>query len=200
MTQQTRRTVLKTTGLVLCSALFGELALAQDAAQDTATETRLAPPPIAPGESRASRVEWYLKNGVSSPGRAILASYGDIYGLPAAVALRIVGGLSGGIGHTGEACGTVLAGVMLLSLKHESANPADKATHAKMVALGKQFKEDWLAKYKSVSCRTLIQCDISTPELYADAAKNNAKAFDVCYAGGKYVVELLENKYDILNR
>ena len=162
------------------------------------TTLSLLPPPVAPGVSRVSQVEWYGQQHIS-PGRSLLAVYGDIYGVSPEVALRIMGGLSGGLGHTGETCGTVIAAIMLLSLKHESSDINDRDAHTRMVALAKQFTDDFRAKYNTVVCRELIQCDISTPELYA-AARENPHAFDQCFQGGKAVAELLETKYDILNR
>jgi len=156
------------------------------------------PPPVAPGASRVPQVEWYSQQHIS-PGRILLTVYGNIYGVPPETALRLMGGLSGGIGHTGEVCGTVTAAVMLLSLKHESADIFDRDAHTRMVALAKQFTDEFKAKYGTVVCRELIKCDISTPELYA-ISREKEGTFDGCFKGAKAIAELLETKYDILNR
>ena len=198
----TRRKVLKVTGLTLCSALLGGVvkSVPSEEAAVTLPNPNFEPPPVALGESRAAQVEWYMRNGLSG-GRAVLAVYGDVFNFPREVALKITGGFSGGIGHMGEVCGMVIAAAMLLGLKHESANIADKESHKKTIELTKQFSRDFQERYRSVRCRELLQVDLeqlNTPKRYAKAHEDGT--FDVCFQGANTIADLLENKYDIFNR
>ena len=202
MNHFTRRNALKATGLALCSAMLGGAA-GNAMGEETATPPgpNLRPPPVAPEESRAAQVKWYQQFGVS-PGRRLLAVYGNIYGVSPEIAFKISGGLSGGLGHTGEACCTLTAAIMLLGLKHESENvgrQSDKDAHKKTIALAKQFTDDFREKHGAVTCRELLQHDISTPELYALVSKVEG-LWDICYKSLDTIIDLLENKYDILNR
>lgn len=200
MSLPTRRKVLKTTGLTLCSAVLGgmtgNVANAETAAP--LPNSKLEPPPVAPGESRASQVEWYMRNGACGS-QAFVAAYGDLFGISQETALKIACGFSGGIGLTGEVCGMVTGAVMLLGLKNGPANVGRKKSYEKTVELAKQFSKDFRTQHKTVVCRELIQCDISTPEQYAKAHENT-KTWEICFQGAKTIVDLLENKYDIFNR
>ena len=197
-----RRKVLKTTGLTLCSAFLGGIAGSVTSAETTAllSDSNLEPPPVAPEESRASQVEWYMRRGLSG-GRAILAVYGDIFGVPRDIAVKISGGFSGGIGHTGEVCSTIIGAVMLLGLKYESAHIADKESHKKTIERTKEFLEDFRARHQTALCRELLPVDLyditSTPERYAKAHEDGV--FDICFRSAKTIVNILENKYNILN-
>jgi Putative redox-active protein (C_GCAxxG_C_C). len=198
----TRRNMLEMTGLTLCSALLGGTAgsVAGEEAGATSPDFNLEPPAVASGESRAAQVEWYMRNGLSG-GRAVLAVYADVFHFPREVALKITGGFSGGIGHMGEVCGMVIAGAMLLGLKHESANITEKESHKKTIELTRQFSRDFQEQYQSVRCRELLQVDLeqlNTPERYAKAHEDGT--FDVCFQGANTIADLLENKYDIFDR
>ena len=199
MDHPTRRTILKTTGLTLCSAFLGGTT-GQVSGEDAIapSDPNLEPPPIAPGESRASRVEWY-KQRRATGSQALIATYGDLFGISQETAVKIATGFSGGIGLTGETCGMVTAATMLLGLRYGPGTVDRDETYHNTVELAKRFSLDFRAKHKTVVCRELIQYDISTPELYAKAHEVEG-IWDICAQGLKTIVDLLENKYDILNR
>ena len=173
-------------GLTLCpaAALLGGMA-GLASGQETASSEQ---PPVEPGASRASQA-----------GTGLFPNYADIYGIAPEVAKKIMSGLYGGIGHLGGTCSTVTGAVILLGLRHSTVGvDNDEVAYPKMVALAKQFAEDFKERYKSILCRERTQCDISTPELYA-LAKQTPEIFTDCYEGAKVIAELLETKYDILN-
>ena len=199
MNQPTRRTALRAAGLTLCSAFFGGIA-GQALGKEIAgppLDSDIEPPPIAPGESRVSRYYWY-KNRRATGSQALIATYGDMYGITREQAMRMACGFSGGIGLTGEVCGLVNASIILIGLKYGPSKVGRDETYNNMVELAKQFSLDFRDKHKTVLCRELIQFDISTPEQYAKA-KETEGIWNPCIEATKTVLDLLENKYDILN-
>jgi len=199
LNHSTRRNVLKATGLTFCSVFFG--GMTGNAFSEEATPSLnpdLEPPTVAPGESRAALVEWYKQNRAIGS-QALIAAYGDLFGISRETAMKIACGFSGGIGLTGEVCGMVTAAIMLLGLKYGPANFGRGETYNNTVELAKQFSKDFRERHKTVVCRELIQYDISTPEQYAKAHEVEG-IWDICKQGTKTIIDLLENKYDILNR
>ena len=196
----TRRNVLTTAGFTLCSALIGGMAGSVIGVETTTplSNPNLEPPPVAPGESRASQVDWYMRNGACG-GQAFVATYADAVGFPRETAMKIACGFSGGIGLTGEVCSMITGAVMLLGLKNGPANISQKESYEKTVELAKQFSKDFREHHQTVICRELIQFDISTPEQYAKAHEIEG-IWHICFQGAKTIADLLENKYDILNR
>ncbi len=95
--------------------------------------------------------------------QAVLAVYGQPLGLSRDLAMRIAAGLAGGM-RLGETCGAVAGAVLVLGLRHASADcdtPAGrKAAYDRVVEFADRFK----ARNGSVVCRELLGCDISTPE------------------------------------
>jgi len=161
----------------------------------------LEPPPVVPGESRAVQVDWYLRNGASGT-QGFVAVYADIFGLSRETAMKIATGFSGGIAHSGESCSMIIGAVMLISLKHGSAHVSETSKKKATVEITKQFLKDFRERHKSIVCRELLQADIlditSSPERYAQAHEDGT--FDECFRSAQTIVDLLENKYDILNR
>ena len=149
------------------------------------------------GETRISQVAWYFRNGTCGA-QAIVATYGDQFGIPQEMALRFGCGFSGGIGLTGEVCGMVAGAVILLGMKHGPKTVRQRDEYESTVELAKQFVKDFNAKHGSVACRDIIQCDISTPEAYAKAHEDDT--FQVCGRCLQTVVDILENKYEILEK
>ena len=201
MNHLTRRNVLQTTGFTLCSALFGGMsgnAMGKEPATPS-PDSNLERPAVAPGESRAALVNWYKRQQGATGSQTLLAAYGDLFGISEEMAMKVASGFSGGLGHTGEVCGMVTAAIMLLGLKN-GPNTAERGENYKRsVELADQFSKDYRARHQSVVCRELIQFDISTPELYARAHEIEG-IWDVCREGLKTIVDLLENKYGILDR
>ena len=95
--------------------------------------------------------------------QAILSVYGQPLGLSRDLAMRIAAGFVGGM-RLGEACGAVTGALMVLGLRHASADcdtPAGrKAAYDRVVEFADRFK----VLNGSVVCRELLGCDISTAE------------------------------------
>ena len=144
-------------------------------------------------QSRVPQVLDLFTNGYNCC-QSLLAIFGDIHGLDRETALKLASGMGGGLGHTGEVCGFVSAACLLLGLKHGTNDPAAKLKVAPIcLELCDQFK----AKYGSVNCKEIIKRDIRTMEATIKAKEEGV--FQICGECGRFVAELLETKYDILN-
>lgn len=189
----TRRAALGTAGLAVCAACFVNK---QSTAETNKDSTVVQPPPVEKGKSRESQVAWYFANGTCGS-QAILATYGDLFGISRETGLKMGCGFSGGLGLTGHACSFVVGAVVLLGLKNGPENVAQKKDYEYTVELAKQFVRDFQQKHKTIVCRELIQYDISTAEAYAKA--HDLDVFHNCVQQYlKTTVDLLENKYDVL--
>ena len=127
--------------------------------------------------------------------QSMLATYSKLYGLDRETALKLGSGMGGGLGHTGEVCGFVSAGCLLLGLKHGTDDPTAKL---KVNPIVLEFCDTIVAKYASVNCKDIIHRDIRTMEATIKA-KEEGVFKDICFPCGQFVAELLETKYDILN-
>lgn len=126
--------------------------------------------------------------------QSVVAAYCDLYGLERKTALKLASGMGGGVGHGGELCGFVSAACLVLGLKYGSDAPESKL---KVNPICLEFCNTFKEKFGSVNCRDIIKHDIRTTEATLQAKADGA--FEICGECGKFAVELLENKFDILN-
>jgi C_GCAxxG_C_C family probable redox protein len=96
--------------------------------------------------------------------QALLAAYGDYFGLDREVALRIAAGFGGGMGRMAKTCGAVTGAFMLIGLKHGGIAAEDRQAKAKTHEVVREFARRFLESHGFLSCRELLGCDISTPE------------------------------------
>ena len=105
--------------------------------------------------------------------QAICSVYGARFGLEDSVAKMISCGFGAGIGRTAGMCGAVAGAVMVLGLKYgmaDSANLEEKQlTYEKVQEFISCFEE----KHGSTRCPDLLGCDISTPEGFEKAVKED---------------------------
>lgn len=77
--------------------------------------------------------------------------------------------MGGGVGRTGDTCGTVTGALMVIGLKHGSADPDDHDAKMKTYELARAFIQRFKELNKSIACRELIGFDIGTrDELTSD--------------------------------
>lgn len=95
--------------------------------------------------------------------QAILAVYGPPFGLHRGCAMRLAAGFSGGM-RMGETCGAVTGAIMVLGLRYASpdctTSKGREMVYAAVIDLVSRFER----RNRSVVCRELLGCDISTPE------------------------------------
>lgn len=95
--------------------------------------------------------------------QSVFSTYAPDLGVDRDTAIKIAGAFGGGVGRTGEICGAVSGALMALGLKHASTLPGEQEKE-KIYVLVKEFLHRFKTRNRSVICRELLQCDISTPE------------------------------------
>jgi len=103
--------------------------------------------------------------------QAILSVYGEALGLPRETALKLAAGFGGGMG-VADTCGAVTGAIMVIGLKHGSAEAADSASSSRTQQAVAEFMRRFKARNGSLVCKELLQCDIGTPEGAARAQRD----------------------------
>jgi len=109
----------------------------------------------------AKAVDLYRKGCACS--QAILAVYGEAFGLDRALAVKIASGFAGGM-RMGETCGAVTGAFMVLGLRHCGADCETSPGRSEVYAAVTEFASRFERRNGSVMCRDLLGCDIGTPE------------------------------------
>lgn len=95
--------------------------------------------------------------------QALLATYGEQFGLNREIALKVSGVFGAGMGM-GETCGAVAGAFMLIGTKYGKTKVEDQQTEAKAYSLLQDFVGKFKSRNKSIVCKELLDCDVSTPE------------------------------------
>ena len=93
--------------------------------------------------------------------QSVLVAFAAQLGLDESRALKLASPFGGGVSRRGEVCGAVTGALMVLGLAQGSDTPAGKE---KAYLLGQDFLQRFETRHGTILCRTLIQCDLSTPE------------------------------------
>jgi C_GCAxxG_C_C family probable redox protein len=109
------------------------------------------------------RAKSYRENGFNCA-QATFASCSRAFGVDPELALKVSGLFGAGISKTGETCGAVSGGLMALGLKYAMVNPDELQAKAKSYQIGKEFIAKFKERNQYITCKELLNCDISTPE------------------------------------
>lgn len=123
--------------------------------------------------------------------QSVLAAWCGRFGLEEETALKMAGGLGGGIGRTGGICGALTGAILVLGLRYGTADPKDKNTKYDLYRKTQTLMEQFKANADSLYCRQLLGFDLSTPE--GLAASKRPGAFEECPQFVRLAAELLEN-------
>ncbi len=123
--------------------------------------------------------------------QALLAAYGDRFGLEREVALRIAAGFGGGMGRMAGTCGAVTGAFMLIGLKHGGTTSEDRQAKARTHEAVREFAKRFISRHDSLICRELLGCDISTSE-GSQLAKEKKLAATVCSGLVKDAAQIVE--------
>jgi C_GCAxxG_C_C family probable redox protein len=94
--------------------------------------------------------------------QAVFSTYAPRFGLDHEMAFRVAGAFGSGMG-TGETCGAVTGAFLVIGLMHGKTKADDDKAREKTFALVKEFVAGFKARNKSILCRELLGCDVSTP-------------------------------------
>ncbi len=122
-------------------------------------------------------VSFFLEGFVCS--QAILSTYGSRFGLNRELALKISAPFGGGISRMAITCGAVTGALMVIGLKHGYVAVKERNKKEKMYDLTKEFVNRFKSRNKTIKCKELLDCDISTKE-GLQHAHNNRLFIDIC--------------------
>ena len=126
--------------------------------------------------------------------QSILAAWAPKYGLPEESALKLAGGLGGGVGCMGKLCGALTGAVLVLGLRYGSADAKDKAGRYDLYRRTRDLMEQFKTQTGSMYCCDLLGFDMSTPE--GQAASQQSGAFAECPQFVQVAAELLMKTLD----
>lgn len=104
--------------------------------------------------SKAESGEALYRTGANCA-QSVLTTFCWQYGLNRELGFRLACGLGGGL-CSGEVCGAVSAGVLVIGLKYGNSLPDDKLARKRCQEQTKQFVEAFKARHGSILCRELI--------------------------------------------
>lgn len=123
--------------------------------------------------------------------QAILATYGEQFGLNREAALKVASGFGGGMGRSALTCGAVSGAFMVLGLKYGPGDAHNKKAKEHTYELVREFSEKFKSRNGSIICSKLLGCDISTPAGLKIAREKSLFA-SVCPKMVQEAAEILE--------
>ncbi len=95
--------------------------------------------------------------------QALLSTYGEQFGLDRELALRIASVFGAGMGR-GGICGAVTGAFMIIGAKYGKSKADDYQSADMACGIADDFVNEFTLRNKSIVCRELLGCDISTPD------------------------------------
>lgn len=95
--------------------------------------------------------------------QAIVSTYGQQFNLNRELALKISTAFGGGMAM-GKVCGAVTGAFMVIGLKYGRRNINEREAKEKTYELVREFVIRFKSRNSSITCKKLLDCDISTPE------------------------------------
>jgi C_GCAxxG_C_C family probable redox protein len=127
--------------------------------------------------------------------QAVLSAYADRFEIDELLALKIPCGFGAGMARLQETCGAVIGGTIVIGLAmNEKANRLEdilinkENVYASIIDFTDRFK----AKHRTIKCRELLNCDISTEEGKKEFEKNNLR-LSICFKCIEDVVNILQD-------
>ncbi|MHC4204306.1 MAG: C-GCAxxG-C-C family protein [Planctomycetota bacterium] len=130
-------------------------------------------------------------NEGSNCSQAVISVYAEESGLSPKIALKVAQVFGGGMGRMAQTCGAVTGAFMVLGLKYGNDDIHDKEAKERVYGLVREFSRRFENRNRSIVCRELLGCDISTPE-GAMTAKVNGLFTSVCPNMVREAVEILD--------
>jgi len=123
---------------------------------------------------------------------AVFSAFSPDLGLDPDTAKKIACGFGAGISKTGNICGAVSGGIMVIGLKYGKCVEGDEAATERTRALVRQLIDEFTKKNGSINCTELLGYNLSIPEEYA-RARDEEIFVTKCPQMVRDAVEILEN-------
>ncbi len=97
--------------------------------------------------------------------QSMIYSFAEEANIDKSIALKLATGFGGGLGRTGNVCGAVTGGILILGLMFGRGEDEDKIKQEKTYQYVRDFIEKFKAKYGTIECRKLLDdIDLLTEE------------------------------------
>jgi len=104
--------------------------------------------------------------------QSVLLTMHRVWNVEAPSEPKVASAFGGGIGRRGSLCGALTGGVIAIGLKYGSNSPLVQERE-KAYSLALEFYNEFEKRCGSVSCRELIECDLTDPKQLEKARKSN---------------------------
>jgi C_GCAxxG_C_C family probable redox protein len=104
-----------------------------------------------------------FKQGYSCS-QSVVAAFAQEVGLSQDTALKVSAGFGGGMARMGETCGAVTGALLIVGMRFGATSPSDSDSKEGTYCAVQEFCRRFKARNKSLLCRELLGCDISTAE------------------------------------
>ena len=136
--------------------------------------------------SRTKKADAYFDSGYSCA-QAVLATFGESFGLEADMAIKVAGAFGGGMSNLGQVCGAVTGALMVIGLKHGVTGEAKQHTYE----ISQDFVKHFIGRHGTMLCPELIGHNLGVPEERV-AAKEKGLFSTRCSRYVRDAVEILE--------
>ena len=127
--------------------------------------------------------------------QSVLAQFAPQLGMDRNTAMKVACGLGSGMGKSGNICGAVSGGMLVLGLKYGMVDPDATEDKERTYEAVRRLLEKIEALHGSVNCTELMGVDIGTPEGQQEANEKDLSE-KVCSKVVGDVVKVLENILD----
>ncbi len=114
--------------------------------------------------SKSKAAAAVMKEHKMNCAQTVLTAFCEELGISRNLALRIAAGFGGGMGRTGQTCGTVTGAYIVLGLAQQISPENPREAIDKTYKLITQFNRRFVKKYGTMTCKELIGLDISTKQ------------------------------------
>jgi C_GCAxxG_C_C family probable redox protein len=123
--------------------------------------------------------------------QSVIAAFSEDYGLTKEMALRVAGGLGGGM-RSGGICGAAIGATLVIGLKNGQTVSGDLQQKAFCAEETAAFLKTFRESHGSCFCNDILGVDMSTEEGRAQAKARNTHN-TICIDVVKRAVEILED-------
>jgi C_GCAxxG_C_C family probable redox protein len=140
-------------------------------------------------------VETYQTTGFNCA-QSVLSEFAPQFGLDRDTAMKLACGFGSGMGRSGNMCGAVTSGILVLGLKNGMMDPESQEDKEKTYEEVVRLLERIRAIYGSANCTDLMGVDLGTPEGLQEAEEKELSEKVCAKVVGdvtRILEELLEN-------
>ena len=136
-----------------------------------------------------------FKSGLNCA-QSVVAAFADDLHFKIDQALEMSAGFGAGMGRLQETCGAVTGAFMVLGMYNSRKYSDNKEIKEASYAMIQQYNKRFTAVHATTNCRSLLNCDLRTPEGQRQFQNNNLHE-EVCEKCISTSVKIIEDLLEI---